>query len=175
MTGRGDIVMVEVKLWRNHEARRLALAQALDYATALFGMSYAAFEQIVLKGSFGLRPKPASLHACFPRHEVLDEAAFADAVSLNLTRGRIVVLIVGDGIRAEAERLIDGLQSHAGFHFTLALVELALFRRTGTAEILVQPRTLARTVMIERGIVRIDHDLVTVAAPEKAQLRETIT
>ena len=42
MTGRGDIAIVETKLFRNREARRQALAQALDYATMLFEMGYEA-------------------------------------------------------------------------------------------------------------------------------------
>ena len=36
MTPQGNLVIVEVKLWRNPESRRRVVAQALDYATALF-------------------------------------------------------------------------------------------------------------------------------------------
>src|SRR5450759_2437251 len=36
MTGRGNIALVEAKFFRNPQARREALAQALDYATCLF-------------------------------------------------------------------------------------------------------------------------------------------
>lgn len=49
--------------------------------------------------------------------EALEEAEFIDAVSLNLRRGRMLVIVLGDGIRAETEALSDLLQSHAGaFH-----------------------------------------------------------
>ena len=34
VTPEGNVVMVEVKLWSNPEARRKVVAQALDYATA---------------------------------------------------------------------------------------------------------------------------------------------
>src|SRR3546814_21173574 len=59
--------------------------------------------------------------------------------------------LVGDGIRSEVERLTESLQLHAGFHFTFALVELAVY---GLPDIgfIVHPRTLARTCMIERGV-----------------------
>jgi hypothetical protein len=40
VTPEGNIVLVEVKLWRNPEARRKVVAQALDYASCLFGMGY---------------------------------------------------------------------------------------------------------------------------------------
>ena len=36
ITPEGHLVVVEVKLWRNPEARRKVVAQTLEYATALF-------------------------------------------------------------------------------------------------------------------------------------------
>lgn len=63
---------------------------------------------------------------------------------------------MGDGIQAGAERLADFLQQHAGLHFTLALVELAIFELPAGGGVLVQPRVLARTVNVERAIVTVD-------------------
>ena len=40
MTNRGQLALVEVKLWRNPEARRKVVAQALDYAAAVFAMTF---------------------------------------------------------------------------------------------------------------------------------------
>src|SRR3546814_1369731 len=93
--------------------------------------------------------------------EALDEAEFIDAVSLNLRLGRMLAIVLGDGIRTETEALCDLLQSHAGAHFTFALVELATWQNSA-GDILAVPSTLARTVMIERGIVRIEDGAVTV-------------
>lgn len=45
----------------------------------------------------------------------------------------------------------------------LALVELALFRLPGDGGVLVQPRVIARTVNIERGIIRFDDARISVA------------
>lgn len=87
--------------------------------------------------------------------DVLAEPEFIDAVSANLARGRMLVLVVGDGIRREAEALTGLLQSHAGAHFTFALVELACWRNASNSDMLIIPDVLARTVMIERGIVRL--------------------
>ena len=86
----------------------------------------------------------------------MDEVAFHDDVSRNLKRGRFLLLIVGDGIREGLETMTDFLQQHAGLHFTLSIVELALFEVPGGGFI-AQPRILARTTNIERGIVTL-HD-----------------
>ena len=156
MTPEGDIVLVEVKLFRNPQARREVVAQALDYASSLFGMNYTKLEEAVLQSNFDGGDRPTKLYDLFPESETLDEPAFVDAVNTNLKNGRIVVLVAGDGIRSDAEDLVNGLQSHAGFHFTFALVELSIFQGASKDDLLVVPNTLAKTCMIERGIVRID-------------------
>lgn len=186
MTADGQIVIAETKLWRNSQARREAVAQALDYASCLFGMGYDAFEAAALKGDFGGRSKPARLYPMLVerrppddreplteqepqyKRKALTEQEFIDAVSLNLSRGRIVILVVGDGIRTETERLADALQSHAGFHFTFALVELAVYRVPQEGDFIVVPRTLACTKMIERGIVRLIDGTMSVEPPSKS-------
>jgi hypothetical protein len=40
LTSTGGLALVEVKLWRNPEARRSAVAQAMEYAGAIFRLSY---------------------------------------------------------------------------------------------------------------------------------------
>lgn len=154
LTPTGEIVLVETKLWRNTQARREVVAQALDYVSALMKLGYESFEAAVLKG---MAVSGATLHEIVAHHnDALDESAFVDAVSRNLARGRMLVLVLGDGIRREAEALAELLQSHAGAHFTFALVELATWRNPLTGDILAVPGTLAQTVMIERGILRFD-------------------
>lgn len=69
MTSSGDIVIVEAKLWRNPQARREVVAQALDYASCLFRMSYEEFERAVKKGHFAdtKPPKTSEKHLTRPR------------------------------------------------------------------------------------------------------------
>ncbi len=43
----GGLVLVEAKLWRNPKARRAAVAQAMEYAAAVFRMSYSELESAV--------------------------------------------------------------------------------------------------------------------------------
>ena len=161
MTSDGNIVIVEAKLWRNQEARRTVVAQALEYATGLFKMNYEDLENAVLKAQFIDVEKPSRLYDMFSHDpEALPEDKFIDRVNHNLINGRIVVLIVGDGIRSQLEDLYDGLQAHAKFQFTFALVEMPVFRRDigeTSEELIVIPRTMLKTVTVERFIIRVDN------------------
>lgn len=159
LTPSGDIVVVETKLWRNSQMRREVVAQALDYVAALAAMTYDGFEAAIVRG----QNAPLKLYDLVAAHpEALEEQRFVDAVALNLLRGRMLVIVLGDGVRAETEALSDLLQSHAGSHFTFALIELGTWKNLVTGDILAVPNVLAKTVMIERGIVRIDQGTVTV-------------
>jgi hypothetical protein len=175
VTGAGDLVLVEAKLWRNAQSRREVVGQALDYVAALMGMGIEAFETSCRRGQgMGAR----TLHALVSeRGDALDEAAFLDAVSRNLAQGRLVVVVLGDGIRSETEALAELLQSHAGAHFTFALVECALWRSPATGEILVIPSTLLRTAMITRGVVAIEQGVPTIrpVAPDVPTEPRTIS
>jgi hypothetical protein len=159
ITPTGNIVVAETKLWRNSQMRREVVAQALDYVAALSAMSYTAFEAAVARG----HKAPEKLYDLVRDHpDAYEEAEFEDAVALNLRRGRMVVMVLGDGIRAETEALSGLLQSHAGSHFTFALVELAIWRNAATGDILAIPNTLTRTLTIERGIVRVEQGVAVV-------------
>ncbi|MCK9541330.1 MAG: hypothetical protein M0R03_04785 [Novosphingobium sp.] len=158
ITPSGDIVLVETKLWRNSQMRREVVAQALDYVSALGQMGYDKFEAAAARG----QQAPACLYDLVREHpESLEEAEFIDAVSLNLRRGRMLAIVLGDGIRTETEALGDLLQSHAGAHFTFALVELATWQNPA-GDILAVPSTLAKTEMIERGVVRVEGGVATI-------------
>lgn len=163
VTAEGGIVLVETKLWRNPESRRTVVSQALDYAAALSRVSYAEFERAILAAQTSAdEAKPSSLYAIVSdQADALEESAFIDALSLNLRRGRMLVIAAGDGIRTEAEALADLLQSHAGARFTFALVAIELFRAPDD-QILAVPRTIAKTVLIERGVVRVEEGRVVV-------------
>jgi hypothetical protein len=170
LTGNGEIVLAEAKLWTNPQARREVVAQTLDYVAALSRIGYEDLEAAVLQ-SWTASPRPDTLYgfvSALP--DALEERRFVDAVTANLRRGRILALAVGDGIRQEAEALGDLLQSHAGAHFTFALVEMMAYR-AGDDGVLLVPRTLARTTMIERGVVRVENGRIAMDAvpgPAKA-------
>jgi hypothetical protein len=166
-------VLVEAKLWRNPEARRSAVAQAMEYAAAVFRMTYSELEQQVLKArSTDGSPAKSLFDIVSSRVAGCDEEEFIDAVSRNLKRGRAVIAIVGDGIREDIAPLAELLQSHAGHRFTFALVELAVYEAPQPGIRLVFPSVLAQTVLIERGVIKIDGEqgALRISAPEQSPI-----
>lgn len=168
ITPDGDLIIGETKLFRNPEARREVIGQVIDYAKDLSALSYEKLNEAILRaespdGSGG-HPE-VSLYeaaAAFTGRDELIEEEFIDAVSRNLERGRFLLLVIGDGIKIGTENIAAFLQQHAGMHFTLGLVELAIFELPPEfGGYLVQPRILARTKNIDRGIVTIENGRIT--------------
>ncbi len=169
VTPRGNLIFAECKLWRNPEARRRVVAQVFDYIVAISGWTFEELEAAVMKARTGGKTGKAErlFHLVEHMPESPDESCFIDAVSRNLRLGRGLFLIVGDGIREEAEALVNHVDAHPGLHFSLALVEVAGFRLPGGGGDLLQPRTVARTVIVERAIVRIEGGTASVSEPAK--------
>jgi len=150
ITPSGLPVLVECKLWRNPEGRREVVGQILDYAKELSRWSSSDLQREVSR-RVKLDGNPILEMLRQAGHEV-DEISFNDALTLNLRRGRFLLLIVGDGIREGVEAITEYLQAHAGLHFTLGLVELPIFVAP-SGQRLVVPRVLARTHHITRTVV----------------------
>ena len=171
ITPQGNIALVECKLWRNPQARRKVIAQIVDYAKDLSKWTYEGLQDAVYRSqAAGLgKGKPRSLYeiAAAGNEIEIDEASFVDTVSRNLRLGRFLLLIVGDGIQESVESVAAYLQQHAGLHFTLGLVEIALFKMPDGGYI-VQPRILARTINIERGIVTFEDSRIAIKPPSGA-------
>ncbi len=164
VTADGGIAFVETKLWRNPEARRAVVAQTLDYASALAKMSYSDFESAALLGVLA-RARPQSLYDLVAgKPDALDESSFIDAISTNLRRGRMIAIAAGDGIRSETETIAEHLQSHAGVRFTFALVAIELYRDPDGL-ILAVPRNIAKTTLIERGVVEVRDGRIDISPP----------
>jgi hypothetical protein len=173
VTNTGGLVLIEAKLWRNPQARREVIAQAMEYAGAIFRMDYETFERNALKARQAEQKPHASIYELVQeRDPSVGEAEFVEAVSRNLARGRAVIAVVGDGIRDDIAPLAELLQSHAGQRFTFALVELGVFEAPDASVRIVVPSVLAKTVLIERGVVRLDNDAIRIeqarASPAQA-------
>jgi hypothetical protein len=140
----GQLVVVETKLWRNPEARRSVVAQILDYAKHVRRWAYDKLCKIA-GGDLHERVKP-------------DEEArdWVDRLNANQRRGRMTLLVVGDGIHTEAEGLVQIIGNHPDFAFRLALVELRIYPQ-GDGRWLIVNSVLARTAEIERAIVTIEN------------------
>ena len=152
VTASGLPVLVECKLWRNPEGRREVVGQILDYAKELSRWSSSDLQREVsrrLKRGGNLLLEMVREAG----HEV-DEIGFNDALTLNLRKGRFLLLIVGDGIREGVEAIVEYLHAHAGLHFTLGLVEMPIYVLAGGEKIVV-PRVMARTEQIVRTVIEV--------------------
>lgn len=170
VTPLGDLIMVECKLWRNVEARREVIAQVIDYAKDLQQLSYESLEEAIRKARKEPRFKLFDLVAQGKDEPEMEESEFIDAVSRNLRRGRCLLMIVGDGISENVESITEFMQQHAGLHFALSLVQLAVYKlpQDGDNRVLVVPSVPIRTVNIIRGIVQIADERVIVTPPKEA-------
>ena len=146
----GRLILCEFKLWRNPQARREAIGQIIDYAKELASWDYQDLQREVS------RSLDQSGNVLFKlvqdASNELDESRFVDCVSLALRRGEFLMLIVGDGIHEGTESIVDYVQNYSGLHFNLALVEATLYRDSDSL-ILVQPRCLAKTEIVQRVVI----------------------
>jgi hypothetical protein len=147
---RGRLTLVECKLWRNPEARRKVVAQLLDYAAAMAEWSYSDLQRQVAAATGASGNVP--FHAVVAAGHQIDEHTFVDAVARNLRSGRILSLVVGDGIREDVHALTSLVNRNVASAVSIGLVEVALYD-FGEGRIGLQPRVLARTQVIEREVV----------------------
>ena len=106
-----------------------------------------------------------------------NEAQFVDEVQQSLKQGRFLLLILGDGIREGAAAIADFIGSVGSLEFTFGLVELALYKNDAVGMV-VQPRVIARTVEMERYVIRLPdgayiEDEETQVAEGDAELSES--
>lgn len=168
VTPTGLPVLVECKLWRNPEGRREVVGQILNYAKELSRWSSSDLQREVsirLKQRDG-NPLLERVRAAYPE---VDEMEFNDALTLNLRRGRFLLLIVGDGIRAGVEAIAEYLQAHAGLHFSLGLVEMPIYLLPDGSRLVV-PRVLAKTLVIARNVVSVPEGYALVDEQEVAEV-----
>lgn len=152
ITPSGLPVLVECKLWRNPEGRREVIGQILDYSKELTKWSASDLQREANR-RLGTKGNVLLDLVCGAGFEV-EEISFNDALTLNLRRGRFLLLIVGDGIREGVETISEYLQAHAGLHFTLGLVEMPIYASPDGSKV-VAPRVLARTQTILRTVIAI--------------------
>jgi hypothetical protein len=152
ITASGLPVLVECKLWRNPEGRREVVGQILDYAKELALWSSSDLQREVTR-RVGGEGNPILRLLAEAGHEI-DEIAFNDALTLNLRRGRFLLLIVGDGIREGVETIAEYMQRHLGLHFSMGLVEMPIFIMPDNSR-LVTPRVLSRTSITTRNVISL--------------------
>jgi len=160
VTPDGNLVLVETKLWRNAEARRKVVAQILDYAKeiAQWDYDYLNAQIMRLKGQGG-----RSLFDIAKARDPGIDHQFMDRVTRNLRMGRFLLLIAGDGIREGVEHLTDFLDRLGRLEFTFGLVEVAMYRHP-EGGLFVQPRVLAKTMIVKRSVIQIEDNRAAVVS-----------
>lgn len=156
----GYLVVVETKLWRNAEARRQVVAQLIDYAAHVGSWSYSDVQKVLERAGIA---KDKSLWQLVDPVGV-EEHEWIDQVSNNLARGRMTLLVVGDGIRSETESLAEIVGSRPESQFRLALVEMRVFK-LAEERYLIVPATTTKTAEVERAVVRVEGGKVSVETP----------
>jgi len=169
----GSLTLVECKLWRNPEARREVVGQALDYAKEFSNWKYEDLSKAI-RETTGLSGN-VLYDTVAKEIEELDETTFVDSVSRNLARGRFLILIVGDGIREGVENISNFLQMHAGLDFTFGLVELGIFKIPHSEQYIIQPRILARTYTVERAVIRAEGVQISIGQPERKEVTHNVS
>ncbi len=159
----GYLVLVETKLWRNSEAKREVIAQAIDYGSALSKWSYQKLNEVskkingrgiieLLQNEFD--PDPEDLPT-------------DDMITKNLRLGRFLILVVGDKIRESLIEMLNFVNRYPQLATNVGLVEMQCYVMPGTInDILVVPSIVARTQIVERSIVQVnlvpnvDHQII---------------
>lgn len=168
----GKLTLVECKLWRNAEARRKVVAQILNYARAIKSWTYADLQRQTSIATKRRENVPyAVAKAVVP---TLQEHRFSDAVSRAMREGRFLLLVAGDGIREDVSGIADLINRNATSGFSLGLLGVAL-HAFEDGRLAIQPRTVARTHLIEHNFVLVDGLPSSVAAAESAENREDVS
>lgn len=135
----GRLVVIEIKLARNAEARRAVIAQILTYAAYLRGLDLAALERDVL-GSHLTRLGYASLADAASANDqegTFDELSFTAALAECLADGRFRLVLVLDDAPEELVRLVGYLEAVAG-KLIIDLVTVAAYEVAGSQVVVPQ-------------------------------------
>jgi hypothetical protein len=145
----GRLTLVECKLWRNQQARREVVAQILDHAKEIATWSYSDLQE-----NINFRTGKSGNHLfklVEAQHPDIREPDFIDDVETALRQGKFMLLIAGDGIKADVKALTELIDRQSTAAFTFGMVEVAMFQAHDLSILL--KRLLASTVLIERTVV----------------------
>lgn len=155
----GKVTIVETKLWRNPQATREVIAQAIDYANSLWKMEYDEFQELARNALAPAPLKDMSLYEYVAQAHpslILGEADFHDEIQKCLNNAEFLLLIVGDGIRENLEGMADMLYQPQ-MHFKFGLIEIQIFESPLIPYRLVIPNIVAHATELRRTVVRVEN------------------
>lgn len=136
----GRLVIIEIKLRSNPEARRAVVAQVLSYAAFLRGLEVGELERSVL-GTHLAQRKYSSLLTAVQREDQqgsVDASSFAAGLEDSLRSGWFRLVLVLDEVPADLIRLVGYLESITE-HLLIDLITVSRFE-IGGEEILIAER-----------------------------------
>ncbi len=148
----GYPVIVETKLWKNPEARREVLAQAIDYAGQLAKWSFTQLDEETRKQTqMGVIDLIQTTFDPDP-----DEMPTEEDISRNLRLGRFLILVVSDRIRGSLIDMLNYVNRYPHLATNVGLIELQCYHLPDDqGQILIVPSIVARTEIVERSIVQV--------------------
>lgn len=150
VTPEGKLVLIECKLWRNPQARREVIAQALEYASLIRRWSFGDLTAQVNKRLGTAEPNPL-FRRVSEHHAGINEGQFVDQVSRSLSTGDFVLIIAGDGIRSDVHAIVDHLNQTSGLNARMALVEFQLWEND-TDDVVIIPTIPLRTELVQHRV-----------------------
>ena len=150
VTPEGKLVLIECKLWRNPQARREVVAQALEYASLLRNWSYSDLS-VRLQNVLDTRSDNPLFDIYRKSGGPLDEDALHDRIARGLKAGDFLVIIAGDGIREDVLAIAEHLNMNSGMATSLALTEFQMFMGP-TGETVIIPRVPVRTDVLTHRV-----------------------
>jgi hypothetical protein len=137
----GRLVIIEVKLAKNSEARRAVVSQILTYAAYLHGVSLETLEQVILQKD--LHIKNASSLADLIKNEVQGEefnsTAFEETLRTSLANGHFRLVLVLDKAPDELIQLVGYLGSITNEELLIDLITVSAYQ-VGNETVLVPQR-----------------------------------
>ena len=119
ISAKGYLVIVETKLWRNPESKRKVISQVIDYAKDLKDWDYSKLDSVFRASHHGQPLFSAMVEKGY--QEADDQAYFIDIVEANIRKARFLLMIVGDGIREDVEKMTEFINSSVQMHYQFAL------------------------------------------------------
>ena len=168
VTAEGKPVLIECKLWRNPQARREVIAQTLEYASLMRRWSFGDLTAQVNKrlGTSDANPLFRIVSKHWPD---VQEGQFVDQVSRALKTGDFVLIIAGDGIRADVHAIADHLNQTSGLNSRMALVEFQLWENDQDGLVIIPTIPLRTELVQHRVFLTDDGTPIAFGAPEASE------
>lgn len=170
----GYLVLVETKLWRNSQAKRDVLAQAIDYASQLSNWSFE-----LLNNAVNNRNNKGVLQIIQEYSDIdVDEVPSEDTIASNMRLGRFLILVVSEHIHNSLIDMVKYVNRFPHLAINIGLVELNCYIEPEKPdEIIVVPSIVAKTEIVERSIVQvhIQQDGKTQISVEQHSAKQALT